>query len=369
MRIASALALFLSLVAGFVSPTLAAENASSKACRQAGGGKGDAAEVLAALGKLRPLLSEPQRAALEHPLNYDNAIHWSNLPLGIVPRTGLRLGDLDPNQAAAARQVFEAAFSACGLKLLDEIRLADDWLIPFDKRPVGWGGGNYFLAVLGTAGAKSPWMLQLGGHHLAYNFTFNGRLPGATPLFFGSEPVSFEMKGVTYAPLDAQSTAMASLAAAVATHPQARLSGTFTDVVKGVEVTGTPGQSMSGGIDTGFPQSYPSGTVDRGVPVSALTKPQRLRLREAIESFASFPGNAISAPLLAAYLDPAAFNETYVGYAGAAQLSAKGSYVRIDGPRVWMEMVVQPAVAHPEQLHYHALWRDKQSDYGGEVRH
>src|SRR5687767_13294073 len=148
MRIASALALFLSLVAGFVSPTLAAENAFSKACRQAGGGKGDAAEVLAALGKLRPLLSEPQRAALEHPLNYDNTIHWSNLPLSIVPRTGLRLGDLDPNQTTAARQVFEAAFSACGLKLLDEIHLADDWLIPFDKRPVGWGGGNYFLAVL-----------------------------------------------------------------------------------------------------------------------------------------------------------------------------------------------------------------------------
>ena len=48
-------------------------------------------------------------------------------------------------------------------------------------------------------------------------------------------------------------------------------------------------------------------------------------------------------------------------------LSAKGSYVRIDGPRVWMEFVVQPAVANPEELHYHALWRDKQSDYGGEV--
>jgi hypothetical protein len=367
MRIALAL-LFL-LVAGLARPVLAAEQTSGKSCRQAGGGQGDAAAVVAALGKLRPLLSESQRAALEHPLSYDNAIHWSNLPLGIVARTGLRLGDLDPNQAAAARKVFEAAFSACGLDLLDEVRLADDWLIPFDKRPIGWGGGNYFLSVLGAANAKSPWMLQLGGHHLAYNFTFNGRQPGATPLFFGSEPVSFEMKGVTYTPLDAQSTAMSKLAAAVATHPQARLSGTFTDVVKGVVVTGTPGQSMSGGIDTGFPQSYPSGTVDRGVPVSAMTKPQRLRLREAIESFASFPGSAISAPLLAAYLDPAAFNETYVGYAGATELSARGSYVRIDGPRVWMELVVQPAVAHPEQLHYHALWRDKQSDYGGEVRH
>jgi uncharacterized protein DUF3500 len=367
MRIASVLPL-LALLAGAVSPTLAAEQASAKSCRHTPGGKGDAAEVAAALGKLRPLLSEPQRAALEHPLSYDNAIHWSNLPLAIVPRTGLRLGDLDANQAAAARAVFAAALSACGLKLLDEVRLADDWLIPFDKRPIGWGGGNYFLSVLGTPGANSPWMLQLGGHHLAYNFTFNGRQPGATPLFFGSEPIHFEMKGVAYAPLDAQSAAMSNLAAAISTHAAAKLSGTFTDVVKGVEVTGTPGQSMSGGIDTGFPQSYPSGSVDRGVPASAMTQPQRQLLREAIESFASFPGNAIAAPLLAAYLDPKALEQTYVGYAGATELSAKGSYVRIDGPRAWMELVVQPAIAHPEELHYHALWRDKQSDYGGEVR-
>jgi uncharacterized protein DUF3500 len=102
--------------------------------------------------------------------------------------------------------------------------------------------------------------------------------------------------------------------------------------------------------------------------VSALSEPQRQRVREAIESFASFPGSAISAPLLAAYLNPKALNDTYAGYSGATGLDARGSYVRIDGPRVWMELVVQPAIAHPEQLHYHALWRDKQSDYGGEVR-
>ena len=40
-------------------------------------------------------------------------------------------------------------------------------------------------------------MLQLGGHHLAYNFTFNGHVAGATPLFFGTEPIRFEMQGAT----------------------------------------------------------------------------------------------------------------------------------------------------------------------------
>lgn len=360
MRIALALSLL------FIAAVTTA--APAPTCRQAAGGSGEAATVAAAVGKLRALLSEPQRAALDKPLDYESAIRWSNLPIGVVPRTGLRLGDLDPAQTAAARAVFEAALSACGLHLLDEVRLADDWLTAYDKRPIGWNGGNYYVTVLGEAGAKSPWILQVGGHHLAYNFTFNGHLPGATPLFFGSEPIRFEMKGVTHEPLDAQSQAMSKLAASIAALPGARLSGTFTDVVKGVVVTGTPGQQMSGGIDSGFPQTYPTGTADRGVPVSKLDAAQRQLAREAVESFASFPGSAISAPLLAAYLDPKAFGETFVGFAGDTALSVKGSYIRIDGPRVWMELVVQPAIAHPAELHYHALWRDKSSDYGGEVR-
>jgi hypothetical protein len=365
MRTASLLSLLLLCGAAAAAP--------SADCRQVAGGRGDAVPVAAALAELRVLLSESQRAALDQPLSYESAIHWSNLPIGVVPRTGLRLGDLDEKQTAAARKVFEAALSACGMKLLAEVRLADDWLSAYDKRPIGWNGRNYYLTVLGLAAtgqasANSPWMLQLGGHHLAYNFTFNSRLPGATPLFFGSEPIRFELNGATYAPLDAQSGAMAKLAGAIAAHPGARLSGTFTDVVKGVVVSGAPGQKMTGGIDTGFPQTYPTGTVDRGVLVSSLPAAERRLAREAIESFASFPGSAISAPLLATYLEPKALEATYVGYAGDTALGVRGSYIRVDGPRAWMELVVQPAVAHPEELHYHALWRDKQSDYGGELR-
>ena len=91
-------------------------------------------------------------------------------------------------------------------------------------------------------------------------------------------------------------------------------------------------------------------------------------MREALESYTSLPGKSITAALVAAYEEPAALADTYVGFAGSPDFSTKGSYVRIDGPRVWMEFVVQPAVAKPEELHYHALWRDKQSDYGGEVQ-
>ncbi|HLA70746.1 MAG TPA: DUF3500 domain-containing protein [Steroidobacteraceae bacterium] len=344
---------------------LCAGGARAETCDNSNGGKVE--PILAAVAELHAALTAPQRALLERPLTRESATRWSNLPVGVVPRTGLRLGDLDTAQAAVARRVFAAALSACGLKLLDDVRHADDFLIPLDQRPIGWDGRNYYLSVLGEPAARTPWMLQLGGHHLAYNFVFNGRQPGATPLFFGTEPIRFELQGVAYEPLDVQSTAMRNLATAIATHPNAKLSGTFTDVVKGVEVTMVPGQLPTGGTDTGFPHTYPTGTNDRGVPYSALTPVQQALVRTALRSYASLPGAAISQPLVAAYESAAALRETYVGYAGAPALSEKGSYVRIDGPRLWMEFVVQPAVAKPTENHYHALWRDKQSDYGGEV--
>jgi hypothetical protein len=353
------------LLVGLMMPALPAT--ADAPCRTSAAGSGGAAEVAVAVEALRPLLSKQQLAVFERPFDYANATHWSNLPVGLVPRTTLRLGDLDARQSAAARRVLVAALSACGLAMLDEVRLADDFLVPFDKRPIGWGAGNYYVAVLGTPAAKSPWMLQVGGHHLAYNFTFNGRQPGATPLFFGSEPIRFEMQGAAHEPLSAQSEAMSRLAAAIAAQPAAKLSGTFTDVVKGVFMPGPPGPDFKGGTDSKFPQSYPTGDVDRGVRVAALTRDQRAFVRAALESYASLPGDAISSRLLAAYEEPAALDATFVGFSGSPDLGTKGSYVRIDGPRVWMEFVVQPAVAKPEDLHYHALWRDKQSDYGGEV--
>ena len=58
-----------------------------------------------------------------------------------------------------------------------------------------------------------------------------------------------------------------------------------------------------------------------------------------------------------------------MGIAGSANLSTAGSYVRIDGPRVWIEFVVQATVADKTMVHYHTIWRDKVADYGGAFAH
>ena len=237
-----------------------AAHAADSLCPKPSTGNGQVQAVMTAIKTLQKTLTAEQRSALERPFVRESAIRWSNLPVGIVPRAGLRLGDLDVKQEYAARRVAAAALSACGLKMLDEIRIADNVLKNVDARKIGWDGGNYFMSILGTPSEKKPWMLQIGGHHVAYNLTFNGGREGATPLFFGSEPIYFNMGDTDYEPLVAQSAAMSNLARALATHPEAKLSGTFTDVVKGVVVDPVPGQLPTGGTDTGFPMSYPTGT-------------------------------------------------------------------------------------------------------------
>jgi hypothetical protein len=345
----------------------ASVHAAEMPCREKSGGQGEVRAVIAAAKALQKTLTPAQLAVFARPLNGDSATRWSNLPVGIVPREGLRVGDLDAAQSAAAHRLAEAALSACGLALWDEVRVADDFLMAVDERKIGWSGANYYISVLGTPSRSKPWMLQMGGHHLAYNFTFNGGSEGATPLFFGTEPIRFTYKDATHEPLAAQGRAMAQLAGALAAHPQAKLSGTFTDVVKGVVVMPAPGKTAIRGIDSGFPHSYPTGNVDRGILHGALNPAEQALVRAALESYASLPGDAITKSLVAAYEAPDALAQTYVGYSGSPNMSEKGSYVRIDGPRIWMEFVVQPAVANPAEIHYHALWRDKLSDYGGQV--
>ena len=76
-----------------------------------------------------------------------------------------------------------------------------------------------------------------------------------------------------------------------------------------------------------------------------------------------------------------ALASTYVGYApgqggtadfaaypnsASTPLDAQRSYIRIDGPRVWIEFVVQSGVVFRDYVHYHSIWRDKVADYGGQ---
>src|SRR5690348_11621974 len=99
--------------------------------------------VVAAANVFLQTLSAPQRAAgtfaFDAPEKHNG---WSNLPSGIFQRKGVRLGDLNPQQLAAAMAVVQAALSKEGYQKVTDIMNGDEVL-------KGEGGGR-------TGGRQGP---------------------------------------------------------------------------------------------------------------------------------------------------------------------------------------------------------------------
>ncbi|MEW5852789.1 MAG: DUF3500 domain-containing protein [Myxococcota bacterium] len=323
------------------------------------------AAVVGAANALLAALTEEQRTAIQYETTLANAQQWSNFPITFVQRNGVRIGDMSAEAQTAAQALVDVAAGATGSTLLTEAREADEWLVTDgNASSTDYGRGLYYFSIHGTPSTTSAWMLQIAGHHLAYNFTYNGRCTSATPLFDGVEPTTWtDGNGQSHAPLEAQRAAGVALLASVGT--AAQLTGTFSDLVNG-PAGGGPGGG--GGGDTKYPSSlvYPSGTTGRGVAVSTLSADQKELVKTAMAAWVNNVADPVAAALLADYQSDEALNETYVGYSGSADLTTQSSYFRIDGPRVWIEFSVQGGIVYRDRVHYHTIWRDKASDYGAE---
>jgi hypothetical protein len=327
------------------------------------------AAVVTAANAFKATLSTTELATTQLSYTKANATFWTNLPVG--SRNGLKLGTMSTTQLAAAKTLIQTALGTAGVSIMEEIRLGDE-VIHLSNTSQSWGYNLYYVALIGTPSTSSPWMLQISGHHLAFNITYNATVASATPTFLGTEPTNWtDSSSVAHAPVETLRAAVSNLATAIqadsTVSTTAKLSSTFTDVVAGATGSG----------DTAYPISYPTGTTGRGVLYGALSTSQKALVRAAIEAWVATQASDISAALLAAYESDTALAGTYVGYGvgtgGTADfssnpsgLTSQHSYLRIDGPRVWIEFVVQQGVAYPTKVHYHTVWRDKTADYGAE---
>lgn len=125
----------------------------------------------------------------------------------------------------------------------------------------------------------------------------------------------------------------------------ARLSGSFRDVLLGPDRDGQ------------FP------ATKQGFKGSELTGAQKKLVLEAIKRYVNDLDPAMVADLLASYTKD--LDNTYVAYSGSGTMSQAGNYVRIDGPRVWIEYSGQGSRDIPGTVHPHSVLRDHMSDYGG----
>ena len=305
--------------------------------------------------------------------------NWSNLPPGALQfsRPGITLASVTTaTQIAAFNALAKTALSTQGYTDFQGVLAADDYL-GYTKNANGYGADLYHVAFVGTPSQTGAWTLMLGGHHMAFTINFNSGCSYPTPHHIGVEPrTAFTSNTHTsnnwydagsYTVLADKAAAMLAVFTGLDSTSlnSAFLTGqTFSDILIGPVEANTGSYSA---VTTKFSAIASSST--RGVLVSGLTTAQQALVTAAITQFTGDYDSTTAARLLADY--EAGYASTYVAWANAAgtysssgpDVSANATYMRIDGPRVWIEIAVQNGVVISSQTHYHMMFRDKTYDY------
>lgn len=310
--------------------------------------------IVSLADSLKATLNSTQLSTLELAYSYTNSQTWSNLPVTMQARIGIKIGTLTAPQLAIAKSIVQEMSGSATNEGYDEaiqLLLADAFL-SVNGGGSAYGDGQYYLCFNGTPSLTGLFSLKFGGHHLQIENTYNnGVMVGATPHFEAIEPLSFSSGGNTYSPITQEKNALAAMFTTLSTSElaTAKLSATFTDILMGAKNNGSY-------KDWTFP------TTKVGLKVGNLTPAQKNLVLEAIKTYVLDIDDDNAQAIINQYTQE--LDETYIAYSGNATLNTKNDYVRIDGPNVWIEFTVQGGIVM-SGVHYHSIWRDHTRDYGG----
>ncbi len=293
-------------------------------------------------------LDEKQRASVLFAFDDEQQRkRWSNLPVKMVPRAGLSLGELSGSQRSAALALVSSALSRRGFEKVQEIMEADEVLKHNEGNNPMFGKALYFISILGTPSEKNPWMLQFGGHHLGLNITIAGERGILTPSLTAAQPALYTLNGKTVRPLGQENDKAFALLAALdeTQRKQAILNYRVADLVLG------PGQDGK--------------TIQpEGLKASAMTDQQRAALLDLISEWAGIVHDSAAAARMAEI--KAGIAETWFAWSGPTTFTPERngvSYYRIQGPNLVIEYAPQPLGGDPS-MHIHTIYRDPNNDYG-----
>jgi Protein of unknown function (DUF3500) len=332
----------------------------TQSASSSGAGRTNTDEVVAAANVFLATLSDEQRDTVGYDFTDEaKKSGWSNFPVAVAPRNGIALGDLTEEQKAAALAVMEAALSDKGYQDLLGIRQADNYLSANQAagggavRGQGGGGqgpgvsfgeGLYYLAFFGEPSETEQFTVQFGGHHAAYNITYDGADVTLSPTLTGIEPTQFDFGGQSYTPLADKGTSIVAALVSLGESElaDAEISGSYDDLLLG------PGN------DGPFPEP-------EGILVSGLTQAQQDKITAVLHAWVGDLDDDAAEGLVAKYVSE--YDQTYLGWSGGTTLDNAETYVRVDGPSVWIEFSGQPG-AEIEGVHPHTIIRDQTADYG-----
>lgn len=291
------------------------------------------------------MLTDGQRRTVQ--FDFDDSeqrARWSNLPVNMVKRAGLRMGDLAPAQREAVWRLLRATLSEKGYEKVVGIVRGDEVL----KRRGGnarFGEDEFFLSLLGQPSTTAPWMIQFGGHHLALNITLAGEQGVLTPSLIAVQPARFEWGGKTVEPLGRETAKALELVNSLTADQQRE---------------GILGYEMR---DLALGPGHDGETIQpEGVKVSTFTPAQRELLLALISEWSNLVYDEAARKKMAevrGYL-----GETWFAWAGPRELG-KG-YFRVQGPTIIIEYAPQ-RLGGDVTMHVHTQYRDPTDDYGARL--
>lgn len=286
-------------------------------------------------------LDKEQRGKVLYDFQSPKKPSWSNLPVTMVPRNGLRLGELSKKQRAAALDALAAVLSKEGYQKAIDIIEADDQLVKADNK-MRFGAEHFYIALFGAPSATKPWTLQFGGHHLGINVTIVGKEAVITPTHTGTQPDVYKRNGKSVRPLGPENDLAFKLVNMLdaAQSKQAVLGDKPKNLVLG------PGQDG---------KTIPP----EGLKCSTLKENQRATLLDLIGAWVRM----LPADAAAKRMDElkAKIDETYFAWYGPTKEGA-AAYYRIQAPTLLIEYAPQGGTSH-----IHTIIRDPGNDYGKQL--
>ena len=353
-------------------------------------------KTVAAANAFLATIDDAGRAKANFAFDSDKKGVWSNFPVGVVPRNGLRWGDLSAAQREAALKLLATALSKRGLQKVKEIMEGDEVLKtsesggnngggrppmgrppgdnppnfppnggrpdggrPNGGFPGGRGGGgmggpgfgrdNYFIALFGAPSLTEPWMIQFGGHHLALNMTIVGKANVLTPSLPAAQPAIYKLGGETVRPLGQENDKGFALINSLdeTQKKQAILDYQVGDLVLG---PGEDGKTIQ----------------PEGIKVSALNIAQQEKLLDVVNEWVGILNDEAAR----VKMDEIKANlpQTWFAWSGSTT-NGSAAYFRIQGPTLLIEYSPQRGRGSNglDVNHIHTIYRDPTNDYGARL--
>lgn len=268
---------------------------------------------------------------------------WSNLPVTMAERRGLRMGDLKPHQRAAVMSLLSEVLSKMGYEKVVGILEADEFLRK--QSAAGsppFGRDEFYLSLMGEPSVTKPWLIQFGGHHLALNVTIAGEHGVLTPSLIAVQPSKYTLDGKTIRPMGRETDKALELVKALneEQRKEAILGSQMRDLVLG---PGHDGEAIQ----------------PEGVRAAAFDGSQRKLLLELVSEWSGIIQDASAAEKLKEVEGNLA--DTWFAWSGP--LEAGKAYFRVQGPTVIIEYAPQ-RLGGDVTMHIHSMYRDPTNDYG-----